>query len=559
MIAGACADLYTEDLLLLFVRQVVWIPALVGLGFGLRAAFGDRSSGEPRNAGELGMLGVVALGSVALVANFLVPIFPWVSTLALVGGLTLLAGFRRQLEPAEWIRFAVVVTALAAVQSAVGATERPVFDTGLYHLPSLRWIEREALPLGLANVDPLLGYNSIWFLALAAAGIPVIGGTSAAFGLNASVSTLFLAAVFSSIATREKGWRAAPLSSVLGLGIFVFANLICNLSGQLSPNVPAILCSLYAWFWLVRDTEAGRSISPLTLLFALFGAAAKVFAAPVVVVTTVLYALSGGSPRADRRVLAATFAVGVAWVLRGLLTSGCLLYPAVASCIPDLTWSVPEALVAGVRRNIAVTNGDLSAEVHAFGAAVALARRARGILVMPVTAKILGAVAVCLFLGLLGRLRGLAPAFPLPRWRIVALIAAQAALVAWWFALSSKTPVFGAHAWLGFGMMLAALGLYRSPIPDFASRRLAVGGLAVALVMMTRTAFLTSSAGIHWVRYPEIPKVPYREDTIGGTRVSIPLEGYRCWDSPLPCVHPPPTSFRESATAWRARRFEAVP
>ena len=239
-------------------------------------------------------------------------------------------------RPINWLLGAVLL-----VYSTYRSTN---IDSGMYHLPSIRWYERYPAIPGLGNLHGRLAFNSSFFVASAAFGFTdVVGQTLVA--LNGFMLLLFGLYVLRSIEKKELTPHLKVLH-VLLLGLVLYY-LIRQVSSP-TPDVWGTILPLFV-FLLWLDDSPGPVTNRLLLLMALLftGLTIKLATVPMLLfVPFIAY-----KNRRDLRmahiwgVVALGFVLIGPWVIRNGILSGYLIYPLPTLDVLPVDWKIPLANV----------------------------------------------------------------------------------------------------------------------------------------------------------------------------------------------------------------------
>ncbi len=349
-----------NKMLLIFLSVLI----ITAVTFGWGSLFiPGRTSGDSLhgiNLADLGFVGLFALTFVGSLANFLIPLSEWFIVAVALGGLTLLA-FRHAVVRGVLGQYPLTVliglVVFAFVFSVFAHIREPHADTELYHLPAITWLHASNTPLGIANIVGQLGFNSTWFVTAAMFWLPGLGLTTV-FSVNAVVLTILCTGLFQIAFTRRGGTaEPAALFGVVGLA-FLFTGGISFLKVIGSPNtdIPAATLTIYVFYLALRLAEieptsmAYRWRLSLLTMVAVFSVAIKLSQLPVVCLPAYFWLRQvrkdGIVIRAGTWGLWLTTGFAVVWILRGLFSSGCLLFPQPFSCIASIPWAVSDSMPA---------------------------------------------------------------------------------------------------------------------------------------------------------------------------------------------------------------------
>jgi len=520
------------------IAVLTWIPAILGLG----ALIPQR--GDPAfRPGIAGFLGLGVAGAVGTTLNFWVAVGPLVAAMLWVTGVAVFVFRFKWLTEAFDYRDSVFLVILLVASSYL--MRRPIFqyDTPFYHLQAVKWIAESSIFAGIANIHHRLGFNSLWWTTAAAVEHPMAVAKSAFF-LN-QLPILFIGQV-AVVSLRRLVAGEKSFSNLLLAGACLpMASATFGIGGLYVDYTACVVAYLALALWVrawedptqfAQEAEAATFLSVLSVLL-------KVTYSPLAAVALVNLALR----RADlprRWCLRVGLLSGVAAVplfARGLLLSGCLVFPVWDTCFNGLPWTVPEAKtreVADGIRSWAQFSGPPMEQVpwlEVWPRAVF-----RG---YPEAPLLLFSVAAGLALWLAQRRR---PSTPV----LAMVIMSSAGLITWF--LAAPDPRFGlGFLWaLGLTPTLAGLAASESLMNKKAVRVGIVaglvalsGGLVFALDGHERTGTLVGRSV--WrppiLDWPPLPFAPVRlKTTQTGLRINTTLStsavGELCVDAPIPCT-----------------------
>lgn len=355
---------------------ILWCPAIAGLGIVVRWVSGDgdfRRNCRPTPLDAIA--GYLTLAVVAIGLNFFIPLGRTAAAGVLVIGwllLALSAGSSLWPTSRDLRRWATVVV----VASIVCA--QPVhynYDAALYHLQTMKWLQESVLPTGLANLHGRFGYNSAWLTIAALVRDPFDRTPLAHAILLPATAIVFTGiACLRLIATRKYD-RLDSRVALTGLLSLASGSLIAALG---SPAQDVVVLAA----WLIGITLLAKAIESPTdelrivrslIWIAALGTIVKLSAAPLWFLPLAAVVRSRAHLRLGSLRGAALVAfIGIGfWSMRATAVSGCVVYPAAATCVPGLPWQVnpqkvrweAQAIIAWAR-----APGDDSAQLAASSA-----------------------------------------------------------------------------------------------------------------------------------------------------------------------------------------------
>ncbi len=234
-------------------------------------------------------------------------------------------------QPLIWL-FAVVIL-FFTIRTATNS------DSGLYHVPAIRWYEQfRAIP-GLGNLHGRLAFNSSFFVASAVFACTDLVGQPL-FPLNGFLFLVFGAYVIQGI-NRPGNLPGVPLFRLLVLGLALYY-LLYQVSSP-TPDLWATLLPVFVFlFWLDNEpVSQTRLLLWVTLL--LLCVTIKLGTVPVLLFVPVL--LGTYWRLIDwKQVLTVAVLGGVIlgpWLIRNVILSGYLVYPFPALDLFAVDWKIP--------------------------------------------------------------------------------------------------------------------------------------------------------------------------------------------------------------------------
>ncbi len=511
-------QLLLETMLLVLCAAI----AAVGYGSGLSSILRIRP-----NLGDRGILGLFIFGFLACLLHFFTPVSQTVQFGVLAFGIGIALASRKELRnsAAVWAGvFILSVYVLSHRQSDLR------YDGGLYYLQTMRWIREYPIVPGLGSLHGRLAFNSILF---------PIAGIADRSGLGWISNALVILFVLLSLAIRlrnvisEGRGRGIEFWAIVLSILFLLSenHYISGWYGVLNADSFAAVLLIY-WTCLALGLSGAQHVLTdlaLLLLSAVLAVAIKVSSAPLLLPTFALVWIhrKGLAAPIAWRTAAAGSSVLALWMVRGVVLSGCAIYPASQTCISALPWAEPEYLVKAESLSIrawARQAGEYDfAKVVKDRAWVAgwlnAARQDHSLRLLLVFAP-LGLIAAIL------RRKGLGAHAPDLLSVAIGLIAG----LIFWF-LSAPDPRFGqgfilAAALLGGSVALAAcFGQPRSakPLPSLL--------LAFMVLVSVRGLWRGKSDFVY-----ENSDVLTYQFSANGNRVFVPKTGDQCWDHSLPCT-----------------------
>lgn len=300
----------------------------LGYGFGL-----GRLLGITVNIGDAGILGIACIAILGCAIHFVSALSTTAQIVTIGLGLALCAVFRDELVRQCRGNLASILVGLSVFLHRQAFT---FYDTGLYHLQSVKWNSEFPITPGLANLHTRLAYNSLLFIIA-----PL--DDRAEFGWISNLLVLLF--VWASCYARFSRARRATVEFwFLGLAVTLLALGTLGPLGWLGVlNADGFVAILTVYWFSVALSLPSRPQAgvPLLLLAGALALTVKLSAAPLFLLALLVAwyhrKIAGVSPLKPAAVAAVLLGL---WMARGVVLSGCAVYPLPQSCISGLPWAV---------------------------------------------------------------------------------------------------------------------------------------------------------------------------------------------------------------------------
>jgi len=523
----------------------------VGLGLAGYRALGTRSFDADRLLMAFWVGLALALWALQI-WHFFLPVSGLTALVLLTAGIVSLAWNRRLLGDAiarsRSRRLAVVALACMSIWLADHSLRTlQHFDTGLYLLGAMKWINSYAIVPGLGNLHLRFAFNNAHLLYAALFDLGPWAGRVPHL-VNGSLLIVFLAQS-GVCAARLLGSSEKRAGDVFGVWMALPAMLLARIYlVSLSTDLPTtLLAMLVAWrcFRILLGEARGDERTEFAVLVLLSATAVcvKLSVAPFAggLCLAAALAVRADIGRSAWRVLRLAFGVGclvmAPWLIRGVFLSGSPFFPSGFVSFP-VDWRLPD-WAAGVIRDAVlgwarVPGAPLELSLKdAYWLESWAGRHLRYGLdlgfPLPLTLTALGTCASAVG-GSLGRSQAASRGLGL-------LIPGLVACVFWFY--TGPDPRFAIFVF--WSMAAASLAVALSIWGLAEGRRLAAGCVVIAAGLVIAAAPHDLVAPGAEGGFPKPPTLSTAEtetfETNSGLVVNIPLISTRqCWDAPLPCA-----------------------
>jgi hypothetical protein len=307
----------------------------LGYGFGIA-----RLLGISVNLGDAGILGLTCLAILGCAIHFVFALSTIVEIVTLGAGLALCVVFHKELIRQSRRNSVAILVGTSAFFHRYAFT---FYDTGLYHLQSVKWNSEFPIVLGLGNLHGRLAFNSVLYVMAPLDDRPEFGWVTGLLLLLFVLMACYARFSEASSTTLEF-WFCGLAVAVLALGSMG----PLGWGGVLNADGAAAILTVY-WFCLALSAPARpQTHIPLLLISGMLAMTVKLSAAPLFALAlgvAWLYRKSGGVALL-KPILVSAMLFSL-WMARGFALSGCAVYPIAQTCKFDLPWAVSRAQAAG--------------------------------------------------------------------------------------------------------------------------------------------------------------------------------------------------------------------
>jgi hypothetical protein len=317
------------DILTFFLVYIIWIATFVGLGHMVLVF-----SRVPEEFSYLieGFIGMLIVAIAATIYHFFLPLDVVFIFLMVFIGTVGWWGRLKHTEYSPRVTLSCVAVAFA-IFAIIPLLWYRYYDTGLYHLQAMRWVLEQPLQLGLANLHPRLGYNSVWFNLESAVDFIVVLKGIPYFLLNGIAVYFYVVPAINIL--RKKLFASYELFYLLTLiPVVGFAPLFIT---SASPDFFMMLITFAVFIIFIAEYDFPKQYEHLVfiaVLLAGFAGMVKLFGFILLLFAVWVYFRHYGV----KHLLA--ILIFIPWLIQGIATSGYIAFPLAFSRVPVI-WSVP--------------------------------------------------------------------------------------------------------------------------------------------------------------------------------------------------------------------------
>ena len=235
-----------------------------------------------------------------------------------------------------------------------------VYDTGLYHLQAIKWIEEYSVIPGLANLHGRFGFNPNIFTLFACTSLYDVFKQEI-FSVNLTIYSILVVHFTNKI---YHMFKRDGVSNQLLFNIIIFVNIIFTSTYLHSPS-PNFILGVIPFFILASaskpsslpDAEIFKNYLPILILCA-YVVTVKLATIPLLLLAFLIAVRFKSECRKSLWLLPLLVLIILPWLIRNIILTGWLLYPLPSVDLFNFDWKVPlssvvreKAWVTGYARN----------------------------------------------------------------------------------------------------------------------------------------------------------------------------------------------------------------
>lgn len=218
------------------------------------------------------------------------------------------------------------------------------YDTPLYHLQTIKWIEEYAVVPGLANLHGRFGFNPNIFTFFAATSLADICRQEI-FSVNFSI---YMILVVHFIRKIQSLFREHGITNILLFNLIIFIDILFTIQNLSSPS-PNFITAVLPFFILSsaadRNEETGlKGYVPIIILCA-YVLTVKLAMLPLMLLALLFIFKHRREHRTMGWLFAGVAVIMLPWLARNIILTGWLVYPFPSVDLFSFDWKVPAASV----------------------------------------------------------------------------------------------------------------------------------------------------------------------------------------------------------------------
>ena len=278
---------------------------------------------------EYGIYGFLPIGVIALSLNFFYPLSQNLNNLFIIPIFFFLIELFRNREIYSLIKINFLISLLVTIFIAFDTVYRP--DAGWYHLPFTKILNDFKIIFGTASLHPMFGVNSILQYISAVFNNSILNDKGVLFP-NALIAIYFFGFFISELFKKDKNFLKKFFSFFVLSYMFIEANRYSEYGNDI-PGLFYFLYVIYLFLDIKKYNLSYKEIEKISL-FSVFAFTIKTFLIFIFIIPLIFFLKN-----IKKKIfpLIASFFL-IAWFIKNILISGCLIYPVNFTCSNNLEW-----------------------------------------------------------------------------------------------------------------------------------------------------------------------------------------------------------------------------
>ncbi len=281
------------------------------------------------NLFEYGIYGFLPIGIIALLLNFFYPLSQNLNNLFFIPIFFFLIEFLKNGKIVSLIKINLLISFLVTIFISFDTVYRP--DAGWYHLPFTKILNDFKIIFGTASLHPMFGVNSILQYISAVFNNSILNDKGVLFP-NALIAIYFFGFFISELFKKNKNFLKKFFSFFVLSYMFIEANRYSEYGNDI-PGLFYFLYVIYLFLDIKKYNLSYKEIEKISL-FSVFAFTIKTFLIFIFIIPLIFFLKN-----IKKKIfpLIASFFL-IAWFIKNILISGCLIYPVNFTCSNNLKW-----------------------------------------------------------------------------------------------------------------------------------------------------------------------------------------------------------------------------
>lgn len=339
----------------IFIKSNVLIFAIFSTGFLFNKYLLNFKTNNSYS--EISLLGVIILSIISFLLHFFVPLNILVSNFIFIFPLALILKekfFSKDIL--KIIKFCLILSVLIVLYLSYSNFYRP--DAGWYHIPFSRLISDYKIIIGTASLHPMFGTTSI-IQYLSSAFHNSLTGANGVLFANPIILIIFLAFFFENFLKGKQ-----PILKFFSLIVLFTIFIEMNRNSELGNDALGYLYYFYLFYIFLRSIIENKykenrfKFLSLISVFCFLIKSVYVFA----FIFPFYFFIQEKLYKNINNYFNIASLILIAWLLRNIILTGCLIYPMNITCSENLSWYSSNS-----KFEISAKNTSQFSELHSKG------------------------------------------------------------------------------------------------------------------------------------------------------------------------------------------------
>jgi hypothetical protein len=282
-------------------------------------------------------IGTIAISSVSLLLNFFIPLSQLTNTLVYIL-IIIIFLFKTKLNFNKKIFFFLIISSLLTFLLIIKSNvNRP--DAGLYHLPYISILNENKIFFGLSNIHFRFGHVSIMQYLSAINNNYLFLSNGISIPL-ASIVSFFYIYFFLDVWTIIKNKEHINISKIFSLFILIYISFKITRYSSFGNDAVAHLSYFYLISCILKNTLKEVNFSKI-LLISVFAFINKPMLGLVFLIPLAIFLIQTNFrfTKLFNTIFSLPAFLLVIWIIKNIITSGCIIFPIKYSCMEKLPWT----------------------------------------------------------------------------------------------------------------------------------------------------------------------------------------------------------------------------
>ncbi|HEX2969980.1 MAG TPA: hypothetical protein VHO46_12845 [Bacteroidales bacterium] len=304
-------------------------------------------------------LGLVAVNSISTIASLIVPVNIKLLAVILLTSIFLLLFIRKEIKAVmksfiqdRTILFLFFPFIIYAFLISLGPPRN--YDSGLYHIQTIKWIESYPVVPGLANLHSRFGFNSNVFTLFSLTSLSDLFGQEV-FAVNFVIFSLL---IYYFVKRLHSTFLRSSINNLFLFNLLIFISIITGTRFISSPDPDYIVINLIIYI-LSRLFESEEPLNEASidwffplLIVTIYTITVKFTVLPLILAFLIIY-IRLHIPFKKTIILAGLISVIILpWILRYIILTGWFIYPLSSIDLFNFDWKVPCTILENERLSI---------------------------------------------------------------------------------------------------------------------------------------------------------------------------------------------------------------